>query len=115
VRGCAVPAAWRSCKRPSSPSGPARTGRTGRARPPTAGADAHEFFSGPPEGQVSFANWPIYIDKAKDPQTGERYIPTLRKFEEETGISVTYKEVIQDNPSFSASSSRSSRPARRRS
>ncbi len=66
----------------------------------TAGVDVHELFSGPPEGQVNFANWPIYIDKAKDPETGERYVPTLRKFEEETGISVIYKEVIQDNPSF---------------
>lgn len=59
-----------------------------------------EIFRGPPEGQVDFANWPIYIDKAKDPNTGERYIPSLRKFTEATGITVTYKEVIQDNPSF---------------
>jgi spermidine/putrescine transport system substrate-binding protein len=49
---------------------------------------------------VDFANWPIYIDKAKDPNTGERYIPSLRQFTQETGITVTYKEVIQDNPSF---------------
>lgn len=62
--------------------------------------DVRELFSGPPEGEVEFANWPVYIDKAKDEETGERYSPTLRKFEEETGITVTYKEVIQDNASF---------------
>ncbi len=62
--------------------------------------DVKELFSGPPEGHVEFANWPVYIDKKKDPETGERYVPSLRKFEEETGITVTYKEVIQDNASF---------------
>jgi spermidine/putrescine transport system substrate-binding protein len=58
------------------------------------------LFEGPVEGEVDFANWPIYIDKAKDPETGERYIPSLRRFEKETGIEVTYKEVIQENASF---------------
>lgn len=59
-----------------------------------------EIFTGEPGDEVMFANWPIYIDKAKDPDTGERYIPSLRMFEEETGITVTYKEVIQENASF---------------
>jgi spermidine/putrescine transport system substrate-binding protein len=59
-----------------------------------------QVFSGEPEGQVEFANWPVYIDKAKDPDTGESYIPSLRMFEEETGATVTYKQVIQENASF---------------
>jgi spermidine/putrescine transport system substrate-binding protein len=59
-------------------------------------------FSGDPDGTVHVANWPIYIDKAKDPQTGERYIPSLREFTDRTGIEVDYEEVIQDYPSFLA-------------
>lgn len=47
-------------------------------------------------GELDFANWPAYIDKAK----GES--PTLQQFEAETGIKVNYKEVINDNLSFFA-------------
>jgi spermidine/putrescine transport system substrate-binding protein len=59
-----------------------------------------EVFSGQPGDTINFANWPLYIDKEKDPETGERYIPSLRTFTEETGIEVGYKESIQDNPVF---------------
>jgi spermidine/putrescine transport system substrate-binding protein len=59
-----------------------------------------DIFAGPREGQVDWANWPVYIDKVKDPDTGERYIPSIRKFEQETGATVSYKEVIQENASF---------------
>lgn len=45
-------------------------------------------------GEFVFANWPLYIDKAK----GRR--PTLDDFTEATGITVDYKEVIEDNESF---------------
>jgi spermidine/putrescine transport system substrate-binding protein len=45
-------------------------------------------------GELNFANWPAYIDKEK----GES--PTLQQFEEATGISVNYKEVVNDNLSF---------------
>ena len=45
-------------------------------------------------GRLNFANWPLYIDRAK----GRR--PTLDDFEKETGIKVDYKEVIDDNESF---------------
>lgn len=61
-----------------------------------------EIFTGEPGGEVVFANWPVYIDKAKDPDTGDRYIPSLRMFTEETAIDVTYKENIQENASFFA-------------
>lgn len=38
-------------------------------------------------GHVDFANWPLYMDPKK---------PELAKFKAETGIQVTYKEVIQE-------------------
>lgn len=45
-------------------------------------------------GAFVFANWPLYIDKAK----GRR--PTIDDFTKATGIEVDYKEVIEDNESF---------------
>lgn len=50
----------------------------------------------PRAGEVSIANWPLYIDKA-----GGRS-PTVERFERQTGIDATYKEVIQDYDSFFA-------------
>ena len=44
-------------------------------------------------GHVNFANWPYYID------TGQK---TLHEFTGATGITVTYAEVIQDDPSWFA-------------
>ena len=38
-------------------------------------------------GHVDFANWPLYMDPKH---------PELKKFTAETGITVTYKEVIED-------------------
>lgn len=38
-------------------------------------------------GKVDFANWPLYMDPKH---------PELKKFTAETGIAVTYKEVIQE-------------------
>jgi spermidine/putrescine transport system substrate-binding protein len=49
-------------------------------------------------GTLNFANWPLYIDTAK--VGGKTVYPTLQRFTKETGIKVTYKEVIQDNDSF---------------
>jgi spermidine/putrescine transport system substrate-binding protein len=46
------------------------------------------------QGELDFANWPLYIDKAG----GQR--PTLNDFTEATDIEVNYKEVIDDNQSF---------------
>jgi spermidine/putrescine transport system substrate-binding protein len=59
-----------------------------------------EVFTGSPGDTISFANWPLYIDKTKDPETGERYSPSLQAFTKQTGIDVNYKEAIQDNPVF---------------
>jgi spermidine/putrescine transport system substrate-binding protein len=61
--------------------------------------DPAKVFSGQPGDTLNFANWPLYIDKAKD-SDGNVYFPSLKKFTDETGIDVTYKESIQDNPVF---------------
>jgi len=61
--------------------------------------DPTEVFSGEPAGTLNFANWPLYIDKAKDSE-GNVFYPSLKKFGQATGIDVTYKEAIQDNPIF---------------
>jgi len=47
-------------------------------------------------GELNFANWPAYIDKAGGGS------PTLEQFEKSSGIDVSYKEVINDNLSFYA-------------
>ena len=46
------------------------------------------------QGELDFANWPLYIDKAG----GQR--PTLNDFTKATDIEVNYQEVIDDNQSF---------------
>ena len=57
-------------------------------------------FSAEPGAEINFANWPLYIDSAKDPETGERVNPSLVMFKEETGIQVNYNDEIQANDSF---------------
>ncbi len=44
-------------------------------------------------GSLNFAGWPLYMDPKQ---------PELKKFTQETGIKVTYKEVIQDMQSWFA-------------
>lgn len=47
---------------------------------------------------ANWSNWPLYIDI--DDETGER--PTLKAFEEQTGITVSYTEDVNDNNEFYA-------------
>jgi spermidine/putrescine transport system substrate-binding protein len=49
-------------------------------------------------GQLDFANWPLYMDQEK--QGGKTVYPSLQDFTKETGIKVTYKEVINENDAF---------------
>ncbi|HZQ49259.1 MAG TPA: spermidine/putrescine ABC transporter substrate-binding protein [Candidatus Dormibacteraeota bacterium] len=51
-------------------------------------------------GQLDFANWPLYIDVSGD-ENNPTY-PSLQKFTKDTGITVNYKEVIQDNAEWFA-------------
>jgi spermidine/putrescine transport system substrate-binding protein len=57
-------------------------------------------FNTEPGTEINFANWPLYIDQAKDPDTGERIHPSLQAFTDETGIAVNYNDEIQANASF---------------
>jgi spermidine/putrescine transport system substrate-binding protein len=66
----------------------------------TAVAGPAVDFNAEPGSNVNFSNWPLYIDKAKDPDTGDRYSPSLAKFEDETGVAVTYNDEINDNAQF---------------
>jgi spermidine/putrescine transport system substrate-binding protein len=53
-----------------------------------------QFWAGKTKtSQVYFANWPLYMDPKK---------PELAKFTAQTGIQVTYQEVIQDDASWFA-------------
>ena len=47
---------------------------------------------------ANWSNWPLYIDVDED--TGTR--PTLEAFQQETGITVTYTEDVNDNNEFYA-------------
>ncbi|HWO71574.1 MAG TPA: spermidine/putrescine ABC transporter substrate-binding protein [Actinomycetota bacterium] len=51
----------------------------------------------PVAGELSVAQWPLYIDRAKG---GRR--PSLEAFQKETGIRVEYREIINDNYAFFA-------------
>jgi spermidine/putrescine transport system substrate-binding protein len=60
--------------------------------------DAGFWASQAKAGVLNFANWPLYMDQEK--QGGKTVYPSLQEFTKETGIKVTYKEVIEDNDSF---------------
>ncbi|ETK33991.1 polyamine ABC transporter substrate-binding protein [Microbispora sp. ATCC PTA-5024] len=65
---------------------------------PTSSAQAQseveKYWAGKAKtGHVDFANWPLYMDPKH---------PELQQFTKQTGITVTYKEVIQDNASWFA-------------
>jgi spermidine/putrescine transport system substrate-binding protein len=74
----------------------AACGVEGEAERNAAESGKDELTTTEVQGELNFANWPAYIDKAK----GES--PTLEQFTKETDIQVNYKEVINDNLSFFA-------------
>lgn len=83
----------------------ALAGCTGDARDgshrPSAGASSAGASSagGGDTGPLVWANWPDYIDvRRKAPRH-----PTLASFSRESGIRVSYREVINDNASYVAS------------
>jgi spermidine/putrescine transport system substrate-binding protein len=63
------------------------------------GFDIAEIYAGEPGSTVNFANWPFYIDQAKD-EGGNVYNPTLAEFTDRTGIKVNYEDVINSNEEF---------------
>ena len=67
---------------------------------PTASVSGTGMFDGKPAGEFNFANWTFYMDKAKDPATGQVTHPSLDRFTAETGIKVNYREVIESPEGF---------------
>ncbi|MFI7626853.1 spermidine/putrescine ABC transporter substrate-binding protein [Microbispora rosea] len=69
----------------------------GTARPSSsaqAQSEVEKFWSGKTKnGHVDFANWPLYMDPK---------LPELKQFTQQTGITVNYKEVILEMPSWFA-------------
>jgi spermidine/putrescine transport system substrate-binding protein len=61
--------------------------------------DPAKIFAGKAGSKVNFANWPVYIDQAKD-ASGNVVNPSIVAFETQTGMDVNYQAIIQDNPSF---------------
>ena len=61
--------------------------------------NAKDIFSGQAGDTINFANWPLYIDYAKD-KSGTRYSPSIKNFEDKTGIDVNFEESIQSNEEF---------------
>ncbi|WP_306291754.1 spermidine/putrescine ABC transporter substrate-binding protein [Microbispora sp. GKU 823] len=69
----------------------------GKARPTSSAqvqSEVEKYWSGKAKnGHVDFANWPLYMDPKK---------PELKEFTKRTGITVTYKEVIQETAGWYA-------------
>jgi spermidine/putrescine transport system substrate-binding protein len=68
-------------------------GSAGEASTPAPAADRSAT-----DKTVSWANWPLYLDKSSD---GKRN-PSLDTFQKRTGITATYSEDIEDNTSYYA-------------
>jgi len=62
-----------------------------KAAPPKADAVQDFWSKQTKHGKVVFANWPEYMPEDQSP---------LKKFQQATGISYEYKEVIQENAEF---------------
>src|SRR4051812_12210840 len=72
--------------------GLAACGVKGTKAAPVDQSDVQKYWNGKAKnGRLSFANWPLYMDKGRTP---------LKQFTKETGIAVTYREVIQDDPTW---------------
>jgi spermidine/putrescine transport system substrate-binding protein len=67
-------------------------------QPGPKGSPTANPFAGKPTGTLDFANWPYYIDF--DTKTHTR--PSIDKFEQVTGIKVSYSPVINGNDTFFA-------------
>jgi spermidine/putrescine transport system substrate-binding protein len=66
----------------------------------TSGSPAFDWASQSTTGSFTFGNWPLYIDR--DRVDGEQVHPSLERFQQESGITVDYKEVIQSYDQFFA-------------
>jgi spermidine/putrescine transport system substrate-binding protein len=77
----------------------AACGVQGEKKAPATAADVAKFWTGKTKtGVLDFANWPLYMDLSSD----QKSHPSLDEFKKDTGIKVTYREVIQDNGEYFA-------------
>ena len=91
LAGCGIEPAESAGGGASAGASAPSSGGAGESAAPSAEA----VGGGEPEGELQFANWPLYIDQDDDGNS-----PTIAQFEEETSIDVTYTEAIEDNNSF---------------
>ena len=66
------------------------------APPPAKVGDAAWWRAQKPTGELVFANWPLYIDY----RNWLKDRPTLNEFSRQSGVMVTYEEIIDDNTKF---------------
>jgi spermidine/putrescine transport system substrate-binding protein len=72
--------------------GLAACGVKGQKAAPPKQNDVQKYWAGKTKhGHLNFANWTLYMDKARTP---------LKEFTQQTGITVTYREVISDDPQW---------------
>ncbi|MCW2858580.1 MAG: extracellular solute-binding protein family 1 [Actinoallomurus sp.] len=72
--------------------GLAACGVKGQKAAPPKQNDVQKYWAGKTKhGHLNFANWTLYMDKARTP---------LKDFTQQTGVTVTYREVITDDPQW---------------
>ena len=72
--------------------------RGSAAKPPPAIGDPAWWKAQRPTGELVFANWPLYIDY----RNWLKDNPTLNEFSRQSGVMVTYEEIIKNNADFAA-------------
>jgi spermidine/putrescine transport system substrate-binding protein len=80
----------------------------GSAPPPARVGDAEWWRAQKPTGRLVFANWPLYIDY----RNWLKDRPTLNEFSRQSGVMVTYEEIIQNNAAFATRMARVLRTGR---
>jgi spermidine/putrescine transport system substrate-binding protein len=73
----------------------AACGSTSKPPPPQVG-DAAWWRAQKSTGELVFANWPLYIDY----RNWLKDRPTLNEFSRQSGVMVTYEEIIKNNANF---------------
>jgi spermidine/putrescine transport system substrate-binding protein len=93
IAGFSLASFLAACGTADSPGTGGGGGQTGGS------VDPSDVFAGEAGDTVNFANWPFYLDQAKD-ENGEVYNPSLSLFQDQSGISVNYQDVINSNEEF---------------
>jgi spermidine/putrescine transport system substrate-binding protein len=93
IAGFSLASFLAACGTADSPGTGGGNGQTGGSVEPS------DVFAGEAGDTVNFANWPFYLDQAKD-ESGDVYNPSLSLFEERSGITVNYQDVINSNEEF---------------